>query len=183
VISRENNPFDPAVITVGSFQGGSKHNIIPDVVNLQLTVRSYKPEVRQRLLDGIERIAKAEALAGRSPKEPDMKVVESTKATYNDPELAKRLNAVFAAALGPENLTSPPMELGAEDFSEYVQAGVPGAFIWVGAVERSKFEAWKEGKAELPSTHSPLFAPDRMRTLKTGVLAETLAALELLTPK
>jgi amidohydrolase len=183
IIARENDPFDPAVITVGSFHGGTKHNIIPDVVNLQLTVRSYKPEVRERLLSAIERIAKAEAMAAKAPKEPQMKVVESTKATYNDPALTERVAKAMSAAIGETNMTKPPTEMGAEDFSEYGGAGVPAVFLWVGAVEPGKYAASMHGGPALPSTHSPFFAPDLMPTLKTGILAETVAAVELMAPR
>jgi hippurate hydrolase len=183
IIARENDPFDPAVITVGSFHGGTKHNIIPDVVKLQLTVRSYKPEVRERLLSAIERIAKAEAMSAKAPKEPEMKVVESTKATYNDPALTERVVKAMSAAIGEKNMTKPPTEMGAEDFSEYGGAGVPSVFLWVGAVEPGKYAASKKGGPALPSTHSPFFAPDLMPTLKTGILAETVAAVELMSPR
>jgi hippurate hydrolase len=180
IVSREINPFDQAVITVGSFHGGLKHNIISDTVKLQITVRSYKPEVREKLLAGIERIAKAEALAGRSPKEPEMKIIESTPALYNDPALTEKVMSALGAAIGPENLTRPPAEMGSEDFSEFVNAGVPGVYLQIGAVEPAKFAAWKQGKVKLPSTHSPFFAPDVQPTLKTAILAETVAALTLL---
>ena len=183
LVSRENDPFDPAVITVGSFQAGAKHNIISDVAKLQLTVRSYKPEVRQRLLTGIERIAKAEAAAANAPRPPEVKVVESTAATYNDPELTQRVAIALTAALGAENMTQPPREMGSEDFSEFVAAGVPGVYLWIGAVEPGKHAASKQGGAALPTTHSPLFAPDVVPTLKTSILAETVAALTLLNPQ
>jgi amidohydrolase len=182
IVSREVSPFDQAVITVGSFHGGTKHNIISDQVRLQLTVRSYKPEVREKLLAGIERIAKAEAAAARAPREPVMKVVESTGATYNDPALTEKVLAALGAALGPENITRPPAEMGSEDFSEFVAAGVPGVYLVVGAVEPEKYAAWKRGAAKLPSTHSPFFTPDVVPTLKTAILAETVAALTLLHP-
>lgn len=183
VVARENNPFDPAVITVGSFHGGLKHNIISDVVKLELTVRSYKPEVRERLLAAIERIAKAEALAANAPKPPEMKVVESTKATYNDPALTERVLNALGAAIGVENIIHPPAEMGAEDFSEFVNSGIPGVYLQVGAVEPGKFAAWQKGTVTLPSTHSPLFAPDVVPTLKTAILGETVAALEMMTPR
>ena len=180
IVSREINPFDQAVITVGSFHGGLKHNIISDMVKLQITVRSYKPEVREKLLAGIERIAKAEALAGRSPKEPEMKIIESTPALYNDPALTEKVMTALGAAIGAENLTRPPAEMGSEDFSEFVNAGVPGVYLQVGAAPPAKFAEYKAGKLKLPSTHSPFFAPDVQPTLKTGILAETVAALTLL---
>ena len=183
IVARENNPLDPAVVTVGSIHGGTKHNIIPDEVKLQLTVRSYKPEVREHLIAAIERIAKAESAAALAPKEPLVKVVESTKATYNDPALTERVGKVLRAALGDDNVLQPAPEMGAEDFSEFVGAGVPGVYLWVGAVAPAKIEAAKAGGPPLPTTHSSLFAPDREPTLRTAVLAETLAALELINGK
>jgi hippurate hydrolase len=180
VVAREISPFDQAVITVGSFHGGLKHNIISDVVKLQLTVRSYKPEVREKLLSAIARIAKAEAAAAGAPREPEMNIIESTAALYNDPALTERVLSALATALGPENVSHPPAEMGSEDFSEFVNAGVPGVYLNVGAVEPSRFAAHKQGKVKLPSTHSPLFSPDVVPTLKTAILAETVAALELL---
>ncbi len=180
IVARENNPLDPAVITVGSIHGGTKSNIIPNEVKLQLTVRSYKPEVREHLIAAIERIAKAESAAALAPKEPLVKVVESTKATYNDPALTERVGKVLRAALGDDNVLQPAPEMGAEDFSEFVGAGVPGVYLWVGAVAPAKIEAAKAGGPPLPTTHSSLFAPDREPTLRTAVLAETLAALELI---
>jgi amidohydrolase len=180
IVSREISPFDQAVITVGAFHGGTKHNIIPDMVKLQLTVRAYRPEVRAHLLAGIERLAKAEATAARAPREPEMKVVESTGATYNDPALTEKVLAALASVLGPENITHPPAEMGSEDFSEFVSAGVPGVYLQVGAAEPAKYAAWKQGGAKLPSTHSPLFAPDVQPTLKTAILTETVAGLTLM---
>ena len=144
IVARENNPLDPAVITVGSIHGGTKHNIIPDEVKLQLTVRSYKPEVREHLLAAIERIAKAESAAALAPKEPLVKVVESTKATYNDPALTERVGKVLRAALGDDNVLQPAPEMGAEDFSEFVGAGVPGVYLWVGAVAPARIEAGRQ---------------------------------------
>lgn len=178
--ARELDPLTPAVITVGSFHGGAKHNIIPDEVKLQLTVRSYEPEVRKHLLEAIERIAKAEAAAARAPKEPVMKVVESTRSTYNDPALSARVEKILRPVLGEANVQKPRQELVGEDFSEYIHAGVPGLLLWVGAVEQKKYDQWKAGGPKLPSLHSPFFAPDREPTLKTAILAETLAALELI---
>ena len=180
IVARENNPLDPAVVTVGSIHGGTKHNIIPDQVRLQLTVRSYKDDVRARLLAAIERIARAEAEAAGAPRPPEVMVSESTPATYNDPELTRRVTAAVAAALGKDRVVDVPPVMGAEDFSEFGRAGVPAVLLWVGAVEPETHRAANAEGRTLPSLHSPLFAPDRERTLRTAVATETAAALELL---
>ena len=180
IVGRENNPVDPAVVTVGSIHGGTKHNIIPDEVKLQLTVRSYKDDVRKHLLASIERIAKAEAAAAGAPKPPDVKRIEGTPATYNDPALTKRVADAIARGLGAGNVSEGQPVMGGEDFSEFGRAGVPATMFWVGAVEPKKYEASKAGGPRLPSLHSSEFAPDREATLRTGVRTVTLAALELL---
>jgi hippurate hydrolase len=180
IVGRENNPLDPAVVTVGSIHGGTKHNIIPDEVRLQLTVRSYKDDVRKRLLASIERIAKAEAAAAGAPKPPDVTTSEGTPAMYNDPAVTKRVSDALARGLGADRVIEAQPVMGGEDFSEYGRAGVPATLVWVGAVEPKKFEASKAAGAPLPSLHSSEFAPDREATLRTGVKTVTLAALELL---
>ncbi|HEV8611014.1 MAG TPA: amidohydrolase [Thermoanaerobaculia bacterium] len=180
IVGRENNPLDPAVVTVGSIHGGTKHNIIPDQVKLQLTVRSYKDDVRKRLLASIERIAKAEAAAAGAPKPPEVKVTDGTPATYNDPAVTKRVAAALSRGLGAANVSEGQPVMGGEDFSEFGRAGVPATILWVGAVEPKKYEASKAGGAALPSLHSSGFAPDREATIRTGVKTVTLAALELL---
>jgi hippurate hydrolase len=180
IVGRENNPLDPAVVTVGSIHGGTKHNIIPDEVRLQLTVRSYKDDVRKRLLASIERIAKAEAAAAGAPKPPDVTTSEGTPATYNDPAVTKRVADALARGLGADRVVEAQPVMGGEDFSEFGRAGVPATLVWVGAVEPKKYEASKASGATLPSLHSSEFAPDREATLRTGVKTVTLAALELL---
>jgi amidohydrolase len=179
IVGRENNPLDPAVVTVGSIHGGTKHNIIPDEVKLQLTVRSYKDDVRKHILEAIARIAKGEAAAAGAPKAPKIEVIDGTPATYNDPALTKRLAEMLARALGASRLEDRQPVMGAEDFSEYGRAGVPAVILWVGAVERKKFDAAKAGGKALPSLHSSEFAPDPEPTIKAGVTAMTLSALEL----
>src|SRR6266852_858171 len=164
IVAREKNPLDPALVTVGSIQGGTKANIIPDDVTMLLTVRSYKEEVRKRLLSAIERIAKAEAAA----------------ATYNDPGLTKRLVKVLSAGLGESNVRETPPQMGSEDFSLYGEAGVTAVLLWVGAVEPKKFAQAKASGATLPGPHSSLFAPEREPTIRTGVSVLTLAVLDLL---
>ena len=180
LVSRENSPFDPAVVTVGSIHAGTRSNIIPEEAHLQLTVRSYKDEVRQRLIDGIARIAKAEAAAAGAEKAPVVEVVETVKAVYNDPKLTERTVAALKSALGESNveLTSPAM--AADDFAEYGRAGVPAFDFWVGAANPEKLEAAHKSGQELPGLHSAYFAPDREPSLKTGITAETAAVLELL---
>jgi len=180
LVGRENNPFDPAVVTVGSIHGGLKHNIIPDEVKLQITVRSFKDDVRKRLLDGIARVAKAEAEAAGAAKEPSVVVIETTPATFNDPALAKRLSAVFSRSFGAENVMEGQAVMGGEDFSEYGRAGVPAVQFEVGAVEAGKYADSKKNGTPLPSLHSSEFAPDRGPTIRRGVSALTVAALELL---
>jgi amidohydrolase len=181
LISREKDPLEPAVLTVGSIHGGTKYNIIPDEVKLQITLRTFNPEVRQSLLSGIERVAKAEAAAARAPKEPVVKVSESQDLTYNDPALTKRLAAALAKQLGAENVQEKRPEMVAEDFGEFGKAaGVPSVQLRVGAVEPSKYEAAMKAGTPLPSLHSSGFAPDRERTIKAAATVLTLSALELL---
>jgi amidohydrolase len=180
IVGRENNPLDPAVVTVGSIHGGTKNNIIPDEVKLQLTVRSYSEEVRKKLLSAIARIAKAEAAAANAPKEPAITVSESMGSTYNDPALTKRIAGILANALGDENVKQIQPKMGAEDFGAYGRAGVPAVTFDLGAVEPAKFEKAQASGAPLPSLHSSEFAPDRERSIRTGVSALTAVALDLL---
>lgn len=180
LVARENNPLDPAVITVGSIHGGTKHNIIPDEVRLQLTVRAFKEDVRQRLLSGIERTAKAEATSAGAPEAPTVSVAEGTPATLNDPALTARIAAALRNALGAETVSEVPPVMGGEDFSQYGRAGVPIAIFWVGTVAPAKHAEAQATGAALPSLHSALFAPDPEPSLRTGTAVVTLAALELL---
>ncbi len=185
LISRENSPLDPAVLTVGSIHGGSKHNIIPDEVNLQLTVRTYKEEVRKRILASIERVAKNTALAAGVPESlaPVVKVSDSqvTASTYNNPELTGRLTTVFAKALGQENVVTVPPAMVSEDFGYLsLDQKIPAVLFWLGAVDPAKVKASKETGAPLPSLHSPLFAPVPEPTIRTGIKAMTSAVLDLM---
>jgi amidohydrolase len=181
IVSRENNPLDPAVVTVGSIHGGTKHNIIPDEVKLQLTVRTYKSEVRKRVLASIERIAKGVAAAAGATRAPLVQIREGDDATYNDPALTKRIAGALTATLGIANVVELPPVMAAEDFGELGRAaGAPSLLFALGATAPKKFNDVQGDATRLPSLHSSLFAPDREPTLKTGVAALTVAALELL---
>lgn len=185
IISRENSPLDPAVVTVGSIHGGTRYNIIPDEVNLQLTVRTYKEDVRKRILASIERITKGVAAAAGIPEDraPIVKVSETeiTSATYNDPQLMERLAGAFKTALGPENVMKVSPVMGSEDFGYLsLDQKIPSAIFWLGAVDPVKVKESQERGIALPSLHSPLFAPVPEPTLRTGVKAMTAAVLDLM---
>ena len=183
IVSREIDPRDPAIITVGSIHGGTKHNIIPDHVDLQLTVRSYKPAVRQHLLSAIERIADGEAQAAGAPRKPLVKVSDSTSSVYNDPALTGRIADVLRRTLGKSNVIQQPPITASDDFAEYGRAGVPSMQFELGAVNPEKFAAAQKTGKPLPGPHSPFFAPDREPSLRTGILVETAAVLNLLQKK
>ena len=185
IVSRENSPLDPAVVTVGSIHGGTRYNIIPDEVNLQLTVRSYKEDVRLKLIAAIERITKGIATAAGIPDDrvPIVKVsqTEVTAATYNDPALTERLVATFVKALGAEKVVKVPPVMGSEDFGYLsLNQQIPAVMFWLGAVDPAKVKQSKETGRPLPSLHSALFAPLPEPTLRTGVKAMTSAVLELM---
>jgi hippurate hydrolase len=186
IVSRENSPLDPAVVTVGTVHGGTKRNIIPEEVTLQLTVRAYKEEVRLKILAAIDRIAKDTALAAGIPAElaPIVKVSETeiTPATYNDPTLTERLSAVFTKVLGPDNAVKFPPIMGSEDFGRFGLEGqkIPTTLFWVGASDPIKVEESRRTGKPLPGIHSPLFAPLPEPTIKTAVKAMTSAVLELM---
>ena len=180
IVSRENSPQNPAVVTVGAIHGGTKNNIIPDSVKLQLSVRSYKDEVREHLLAAIERVAKGEAMASGAPREPEVRLVESTHATYNDPDVSRRLVGALTKNLGGRSVVESSPVMGSEDFSEFGRAGIPSVQFSVGAAEPSKLAEANAKHEHLPSLHSSTFAPYIPVALKTAIRAETTAALELL---
>lgn len=180
IVSRETNPLNPAVVTVGSIHGGTKNNIIPDEVALQLTIRSYKDEVRTHTIEAIQRICKAEAMAAGAPKEPQVTVKESVHATYNDPDLSNRLIASLKKSLGDDRVVKSDPIMGAEDFSEFGRAGIPSVIFWVGATDPQKLADSQRTGVPVPGTHSSLFAPVLPDSLKTAIRAEAAAAFELL---
>ena len=186
LISRETNPLDSGVVTVGSFQAGYKHNIIPDEAHLKITVRSYKDEVRRHLLDGIKRIARAQALSAGMPENlmPEVTIEKDyTPSTYNNPELTTRVMNAVGESLGEMRVYERPPSMGGEDFSQYGRTPekIPTVMMWVGGLDPAKFRAGADGTGPIPpGNHSPLFAPVPEPTLKTGVQAMTAAVLELL---
>lgn len=182
LISRENNPADPVVITVGSIHGGTQANIVPDQVKLMLTVRTFKPEVRQRVLASIVREVEGEAMAAGMPKKPEVNIVPGADSVYNDPELTARAVAAVQGALGNQNVVEMPAKMTSEDFANYGQAGVKAVLLHVGAVEPKKLaDARKAGKYP-PGTHSPQWAPDFKPTVRSFIAAETAILLDLLKP-
>ncbi|MDP9226048.1 MAG: amidohydrolase, partial [Actinomycetota bacterium] len=181
IVSREVNPFDPAVVTVGTFHAGTKRNVISDDAKIELTVRSYKPEVQKQLLAAIERIAKAEAAAARAPREPAVVVDarEASEVVFNDPALAARLTTALRRGFGDANVVATEPTTASEDFGVFGRvAGVPSIQLRVGTVEPGEFTKAKAAGKLVPGPHSPLFAPDRERTIRTGVAAFTLSVLE-----
>lgn len=176
VISREKDPAEFGVVSIGSIHGGTAPNIIPDSVQLFGTIRSFKPEVRAKLHAGIERTAKAAAAMSDAPA-PDIKIVEGTKSVMNDPDVVAATAEVLKAAFGDKFRLSPPVT-GSEDFSEFAGAGVPSMMFNIGVYDQERFTAARNGTGPpIPSNHSPLFAPVPKPTIETGITAMTLAVL------
>lgn len=185
IVSRETSPLDPAVVTVGSIHGGTKHNIIPDEVKLQITLRSYTDEVRENTIASIKRIADGLGRAYGLPddKLPIVKVKdEFTPALYNNPELAARIAPVIASVIGEKNMPERKPVMGGEDFGQFgrVEPKIPSLLFTLGAVDPKAIKKAKKTGASLPSLHSPFFAPDAKPTIETGVKAMTASALDLL---
>jgi amidohydrolase len=176
VISREKDPVEFGVVSIGAIHGGTAENIIPDDVVLRGTVRSFKPEVRAKMAAGIERTAKAVAAMSDAPP-PDITITEGAKAVMNDPALVATAEKALKAAFGDKFRTAPPVT-ASEDFSEYADSGVPSMFFNIGVYEPGRVAAALNGTAPpLPPNHSPLFAPVPKPTIQTGVTAMTLAVL------
>jgi hippurate hydrolase len=180
IASREVKPGEMAVVTVGYIQAGTKNNIIPDQAEMGLTVRTYKQEVRQQILAAITRITKAEAAAAGAPREPSIDRYESTDSVYNNPALAERLRAPLEAALGKKNVVTGEPHTASEDFSVFVEQGVPGFYFSLGGADPEKFAQAKAAGTMLPSNHSSLFAPDVDPALHTGIAAEVAVLRNLL---
>ena len=189
IISRETRPTDPAVITVGSIHGGTKHNIIPNEVKLQLTLRSYSDGVRLHTIEAVKRICRGEAMAAGLPEDlmPTITLVgaQFTPATYNNPQLTRRIRGVLNTWLGAEQVRPIEAEMGGEDFSEFGRTAekVPLCLFRIGAVAPEKVAESERTGVALPSLHSSKFAPVPEPTIKTGITAVTAAALDLLAKK
>lgn len=185
IVSREVSPLDPAVVTVGSIHGGTKHNIIPDEVHLQLTVRAYKEEVRKQILASIKRIAEGVAKAAGVPSEraPIITVDENefTPSTYNDPGLTRRLSGVFRSVFGSEKVQTVEPVMGGEDFGRFGTGGkIPICIFWLGAVDPHTMARHAKEGTPLPSLHSSQFAPLPEPTISAGMKTLTAAALDLM---
>ncbi len=179
IVSREMDPIDPAVITVGSIHGGTKHNIIPDNCHLQLTVRSYGDEDRKQLIDAIRRKAKAAAMSVNA-KEPLVTVSEGTPALSNDPELSDRVFKLFEQKFGEGKVTESELSMGGEDFSHFGRSGIPSLMYSLGVVDQNRLDRYQKLGTPPPSLHSPLFHPDIEGSLTTGVLSLATAVLDLM---
>ena len=185
--SREISPLDAAVVTVGSIHGGTKHNIIPDEVTLQLTLRSYTDEVRNKTISSIKRISRGIAQSAGLPEElyPEITLKdEYTPALYNNPEFTDRIRSIAEKAIGKENVIKSTPVMGGEDFGMYgrVEPRIPSVLFWLGAVNKNVYDRSKRESIDLPSLHSPFFLPDYKPTINTGVQATTAMALNILTP-
>lgn len=188
LVSREQDPQDPAVVTVGSFQGGAKHNIIPDEAKLLLTVRSYSDETRAKLIEGIKRISRGEAIAAglADDKMPVVTVKdEFTPSTYNPPEFAEQMAGVLKSHFPEGRVIKTTAVMGGEDFGRFYRAdkSINSFIFWVGGVPADRMAAAKAGQATLPSLHSPFWAPQADQVIATASEAMTVLALDILKKK
>jgi amidohydrolase len=186
IVSRRENPQDPAVVTVGDIHGGTKRNIIPTEVKLELTTRTFSDESRQIVIDGLKQTAAGVATAAGVPPElaPVVTVLEqeSTPVMYNNPALAAKVKAALVAALGAANVSDAGREMASEDFGVFGLEGrkIPTTMFWLGAANPEKLAAARAAGKSLPGPHTPLFQPDPEPTLRTGVTAMSQVAIALL---
>lgn len=180
IVSREVRPGEMAVVTVGYIRAGTKNNIIPDQAEMGLTIRTFKPNVRKHILASIARIAKAEADAAGAPREPLVERYEGTDLVYNDPKLAERLRVPLEAALGKDNVLLAEPITPSEDFSYFMEQGVPALYFDLGGADPQKFAEAKASGNSLPTNHSPLFAPDADPAIHAGISAEVAVLRNLL---
>lgn len=189
LVSRELDPLDSAVVTVGSFHAGAKHNIISDEAKLQITVRSYSDATRKHVLDGIARIARGEAMAAGLPEQlyPEVTVEEPyTPSTFNDPAFSEQMATSFRNRFGEGRVEQWPAVMGGEDFSQFRRAdpdNVQSMIFWVSGTPEPMLKALAEEGKPLPSLHSPFWAPDAEKVIATAAEALSTAVLELMAPK
>jgi len=180
ITSREVKPGELAIVTVGYIHAGVKNNIIPDQAELGLTVRTYKPDIRKQVLAAIARMTKAEAEAAGAPRDPSIERYEGTDAVYNDPALAQWIRAPLEAALGKDNVLTEEPIAASEDFSVFEAQGIPGIYFSLGGADPKKLAEAKASGTQLPSNHSPLFAPDVDPSLHTAITSEVAMLRNLL---
>jgi hippurate hydrolase len=179
VISREKDPAAFGVVTIGSIQAGSAGNIIPDKSVLRGTIRTYDAGVRDKILAGITRTAKATADMSGAPA-PDLAIVPGGKAVVNDAALTERTAAVFKAAFGKNAVAIPAPGSASEDYSEFIIGGVPSVYFSIGGYDPKVMEEAQKAGKPLPVNHSPFFAPVPEPSIRTGVEAMTLAVMNVL---
>jgi amidohydrolase len=180
IVSREVKPGEMAVVTVGYIRAGTKNNIIPNEAEMGITVRTYNPQVRGQVLAAIDRIVKAEAVAGGATREPTIEHFESTSSVYNDPALAARLRPALEAALGQQNVLTTEPITASEDYSYFIEAGVPSLYMSLGGADPVKLAEAHEKGMELPSNHSSYFAPDVEPSLRGAITAEVAVLRNLM---
>jgi len=186
IVSRQEDPLDPAVVTVGHIYGGTKRNIIPDEVKLELTTRAFSDKARQIILDGLRNTAQGVAIGGGVPQDraPIVTVLEneSTPVTYNDPALTARVKTALEQALGAKNVFDEAPKTGSEDFGVFGLEGhkIPTVIFWLGAMDPGKFAAAEAAGKMLPGMHNSKFEPLPEPTLRTGVVGMTAVAMALL---
>jgi hippurate hydrolase len=183
IVSRENNPMDPVVLTIGSIHGGTQANVIPDEVKLELNIRTYTDEVQKRVLAAVARIVKAEAAASGAPREPSITMPGSGHVVVNDPALTRRVAAALQKAMGTQQVIEMPAKMTSEDFAEYGRAGVPSVLLHIGAVNAAKLADSRRTGIPVPAPHSPEWLPDLEPTLKAAIRGETVALLDLFNGK
>ncbi len=182
IASREVKPGEFAVVTVGYINAGTKNNIIPDKAELGLTVRTYKADVRKQVLAAITRIANGESQAAGAPRAPLIERFEQADAVYNDPALTQRMRTALEGALSRDNVVTEEPIAASEDFSAFLEQGIPGFYLTLGGADPQKLKEARAAGTQLPSNHSPLFAPDIDPALHTAITAEVTMLRDLLKP-
>ena len=184
IVSRNINPLDDAVITVGSIKGGTKHNIIPDEVDLQLTIRTYKEEVRNLIHKRIKEICNgvASSMGLEKSRWPNVVIPDTfTPANYNDEKLVDIMKKVSISAIGDENVVVSEPQMVGEDFARYgnTDHDIPTVMYWLGTVPKERIEKYNLGEYALPALHSPFYYPEIENSIRTGVLVSTESLIEL----